>query len=275
MRALSSDAEPVLVAIVNNIPDFSIARDGHWYRIPVASAEKWLKKSWPPRWLAFYQTKVFGPEAWSVRHYARVTDIRKVYRWQIFPEESQKSKRNKRYYQLFLEPLRQLPSPIFSRRWRRIVFIPTTWKKFVNALEINDLYNESPLEDRLWAEFRRLKIQAERQEFVTANRCHYALDFAIYCLNGKLDVETDGDFWHVTPDSARQDNIRDNNLKTEGWRVLRFTSRQVREEMESYCIGTISENISRLGGIEKGRSGGEKITLKPGGGRQLGLFDDI
>jgi hypothetical protein len=32
----------------------------------------------------------------------------------------------------------------------------------MQALEINDLYDESPLEDRLWAEFKRLQISAER-----------------------------------------------------------------------------------------------------------------
>ena len=30
----------VLVAIINNEQDFAIARDHHWYRIPVRSAEK-------------------------------------------------------------------------------------------------------------------------------------------------------------------------------------------------------------------------------------------
>lgn len=43
------------------------------------------------------------------------------------------------------------------------MFIPTTWEKFVNAVEINDLYDESSLEDQLWAQFKRLEISAERQ----------------------------------------------------------------------------------------------------------------
>jgi hypothetical protein len=36
-------------------------------------------------------------------------------------------------------------------------------EKFLKAEEINDLYNEGPLEDKLWYEFKREKIEAERQ----------------------------------------------------------------------------------------------------------------
>ena len=45
----------VLVAILNNLLDFAVARDQHWYRIPVGSVRKWLKDRWPPERLAFYQ----------------------------------------------------------------------------------------------------------------------------------------------------------------------------------------------------------------------------
>ena len=49
----------VLVAIINDRRDFAIVREQNWYRIPVASAEKWLKHRWPPQWVAFYQTKIW------------------------------------------------------------------------------------------------------------------------------------------------------------------------------------------------------------------------
>ena len=61
---------------------------------------------------------------------------------------------NWQYYQVVIGPLQRLPEPIVSLRWRRIVFIPTTWEKFVTAMEINDLYDDSPLEDRLWSVFK-------------------------------------------------------------------------------------------------------------------------
>jgi len=264
----------ILVAIMNNLLDFAIARDQHWYRIPVRSVENLLKERWPPRWLAFYQTKVFGSEAYAVNYYARVLGIRKVFRWQLFPEQPYDEKGQQRYYQLLLSPLQRLPQPIFSRRWRYIVFIPTTWQKFVNAAEINDLYDESPLEDRLWAEFKRLNISAERQEFVQVKGHTYALDFAIYCASGKIDIETDGDTWHADPRRIPLDNLRDNDLETASWRILRFNTPQIMEAVAEYCLPTMVENINRLGGLEEQRLVPRKVSLDAQGGpQQLSLFD--
>jgi very-short-patch-repair endonuclease len=266
----------VLVAILNNPFDLVLAREEHWYRIPVSSVKKWLKDRWPPRWLAFYQTKIFVSEAHAVNYYARVKSIRKVRRQQLFPDEHHPTKAQKRYYQVMLEPLEKLGKPILSRRYRRIVFIPTTWRKFSNAVEINDLFDESPLEDRLWAEFKRMQITAERQEYVSIEDRNYALDFAIYCAGGKIDVETDGDLWHANPERSEQDNLRDNDLKTIGWKVLRFNSRQIREQLETYTVPVISENINRLGGVEEGRVVPRKVDPDaPDGTSQPTLFDDL
>ena len=264
----------VLVAIMNNLLDMAIARDQHWYRIPVHSVESLLKECWPPQWLAFYQTKVFGDEAFAVNYYAQVLDHLQVFRWQLFPNDPQDEKGLQRYYKLILAPLDRLPNPILSRRRRRIVFIPTTMEKFTTATEINDLYAESPLEDRLWAEFKLLNISAERQEFVQVKKQLYALDFAIYCATGNIDVETDGDTWHSTPEQSKTDNVRDNALKTVGWRTFHFSTPQIKEQMEEYCVPTIVENINRLGGLEEGKTVPRKIDLKaPSGWQQLPLLD--
>jgi hypothetical protein len=192
----------VLIAIINNKLDFAVLREQLWYRIPVSSVEKWIKERWSPKWLAFYQTMAFGAEKHAVNYFAEVLDIRKVRRWQLFPDEPRDEKSNRRYYQVFLKSIQALPKPIYSRRYRRIIFIPTTWEKFVNASEINDLFDESSLEDKLWAEFKRHNIPAERQEFVIARKNDYALDFAVYCEKGNIDIETDGDFWHANPEKA-------------------------------------------------------------------------
>lgn len=267
-RESTSKRGEVLVAIINNSSDFAIAHDWRWYRIPISSVAKRLKKRWPPRWLAFYFTKVFGHERHAVNYYARVVDIRKVYRWELF-QDNPPEKRNRQYYQLFLQPLQRLPKPILSRRFRNIIFIPTTWHKFINAVEINDLYDESSLEDRLWAELKRLQIVAERQELIKAREHDYALDFAIYCAEGKIDIETDGDRWHANPERAAKDNVRDNDIKTAGWKVLRFNGKQIRDQMQEYCLPTIKENINQLGGVDEGG-----IIPRVIGSNQLTLFDE-
>ena len=264
----------VLVAIVNDKRDFAIVQNQNWYRIPVSSVERWLKERWPPQWLAFYQTKVFGDEAYSVSYYAQVLDIRTARRRQLFPNEPPDTKSELTYYKLILGPLRKLPIPILSRRWRRIVFIPTTWRKFINASELNDLYDESPLEDRLWAEFKKHNIPAERQEFITVKQQSYALDFAVYCARGSIDVETDGDSWHANPQKAAEDNVRDNALEAVGWKVLHFSTRQIQEQAEEYCIRTVTKTVNSLGGVDEGRYVPRRIDLRANGSYQLGLFDD-
>ncbi len=273
-EAQASVRGEVLVAILNHPDDLVIARDQHWYRIPVQSVEKWLQRRWPPQRLAFYQTKVFGPEAFAVHYHARVLEIRQVCRRQLFPHAPRDPKAAQRYYQLFLGPFQRLPRPIPSRKQRRIVFIPTTWRKFTQAEEIDDLYDESPLEDRLWAELKRIHLGAERQEFVTVNGRDYALDFAFHCAAGKLDVETDGDTWHADPRRIPEDNRRDNDLETGGWKLLRFNTWQLNEQMTDYCLPTIVENLRRLGGVADGRLVPRDIHADPAAPSQLSLFDD-
>jgi very-short-patch-repair endonuclease len=250
------------------------ARDERWYRIPVESAHKWLKNRWPPSWLAFYQTKVFKDEAYAINYFSKVHEVREVSRQELFPNEPDNEKTARLYYQLVLGAMQTRPEPIVSHRWRRITFICTTWQKFLNADEINDLYDESPLEDQLWTELKRLGINAERQEFIKAKGRNYALDFAVYCTSGNLDLETDGDTWHADPKRIPDDNRRDNDLETIGWKLLRFNTMQINEQMTEYCIPTIVENISNLGGLEEGRLMPRSINPNPSAESQLSLFDD-
>jgi very-short-patch-repair endonuclease len=264
----------VLVAVINQRSDLDIAREQRWYRIPVSSVERRLKDCWPPQRLAFYQTKAFGKEAYAVNYYARVLDVRQAVRRELFPAEPNDEQAAKRYYQLMLTPLEKLRQPILSRRLRRIIFIPTTLEKLSNAIEINDLYHDSPLEDRLWAELKRRRIQAERQEYIEIEGHNYALDFAIYCATGKLAVETDGDLWHVERERAAQDNVRDNDLETAGWSLLRFTTKQINEEMTSYCVLKIAEKIKGLGGLEGQRRARPKPSPASQDVKQLNLFDE-
>lgn len=243
-------SKKLLVSIINNKHDLEIARDKHWYRIPVQSVEKFLAQSWPPDYLAFYQTSAFGRNSYTISSYSKVVRTEIVKRKELFSEEPLNEKSNRDYYKISIEPLQQLPKPILSRRWRRIVFIQSTWEKFIKAVEINDLFSGSKLEDKLWAEFKRLGIEIERQELVQIENRFYFLDFAAYCMKGKLDIETDGDQWHHNPSSASHDNLRNNALSSEGWQIIRFTSTQINEQLESYCIPKVTHHINQLGGIK-------------------------
>lgn len=260
----------LLVAIINHLADLQIVQEQGWYRVPVQSAPK----RWPPHWLAFYQPKVFKDEAYSVNYYGRVKQIRIARREDLFPDEPPSDRTGRQYYQVFLETLERRQRPIVSQRLRRIVFIPTTWAKFAAATEINDLYDDSPLEDALWQELKRLNIPAERQMDIRAERTRYMLDFALYCVHGKIDIEADGDTWHADKDCIPQDNERNNALGAQGWHVLRFNGQQIREGLAQYCIPKIAETINQLGGLSDDgpaprtfHVSGEQIT------QQLTLFD--
>lgn len=129
----------VLVAVISSDRDLTIARTQHWYRIPI-EAVKNLSQPWEPQWLAFYQTKVFGDEAYAIRYYASVEKIGSVDRAQLFPDEPQSAKSQKQYYKLELAPFACLPQPIFSQKLRRVTFIQTTIAQLKTAIEIKDLY---------------------------------------------------------------------------------------------------------------------------------------
>ncbi|MBN1545147.1 MAG: DUF559 domain-containing protein [Syntrophaceae bacterium] len=249
----------VLVAIINNLNDFAALRDRYWYRIPISSVEKWLKDCFPPEWIAFYQTKKFGAESYAINYIGKVSKVKEVYRYEIFPDEPISEKTNKKYFQIFVSSLKPLPYPIVSTRNRRIVFIPTTVEKINNAEEINDLYDDSPLEDALWVELKKMQIPAERQEFVEVGNQEYALDFSVYCVDGKIDIETDGDYWHSHPEKKEEDTRRSNDLQIKGWHVIRFTSHQIREEMPTYCVDKIGKMVDRLGGLDIGKFSSRKF----------------
>ena len=150
--------DTVLVAIMNHPRDLAIARDQHWYRIPIERA--------PARGvnapiLAFYQTKAFGEERWSIRYYAHATAWEAVRRVQLLPDEPRHPRANELYYQVHLGELCTLPHPIVSRKWRRFTFAITHWERLQEAEELGELLHGSIWEERLWTALRKLGRLAE------------------------------------------------------------------------------------------------------------------
>lgn len=267
---LASQRGEALVAIMNDPRDFALLREQLWYRVPVASAPK----RWPPAWLALYQTKVFGDEAYAVHYYGSVKRISEVNRRDLLPDDWKSEYPDRKYYKIELETLEKLERPIISRRWRRIVFISTTAAKLFSATQINDLFDDSPPENTLWDRLKELRIDAERQWEEKVDKARYMLDFAVFCHAGKLDIETDGDLYHHSPEYAAQDNERNNALTSVNWRVLRFNKAQAQENRAGYCVTSIAENIRRLGGLDDQALVPRKYHATPEGvAQQLSLLD--
>lgn len=234
----------LLVAVLKNKGDLTILEQEGWYRIPVRNAPK----RWPPQWLAFYQGAKWNNER-GINYYAPVKEIRQATRDELFPDEKPNRKSNKLYYQIFVGSLQRIDPPIVSRRPRVIIFIPTTWQKFLLAYEINDLYDDSPLENLLWDSFKHHKIIAERQWRVQVQRRRYYLDFAIFCQKANIAIEVDGYTTHSGRTKSTADKKRQNDLTTTGWHILRFETDQIRHQLEGYCIPKVKTTVRELDGL--------------------------
>ncbi|NJC41585.1 very-short-patch-repair endonuclease [Brevundimonas alba] len=81
-------------------------------------------------------------------------------------------------------------------------------------------------EEKLWKSLRTLAIRFRRQAPI--GPC--VVDFA--CHRARLVIEVDGGV-HSLPEVAVRDLGRDEWLAAQGYRVLRFTTRQVEDDIES------------------------------------------
>jgi len=200
------------------------------------------------RYLAFYQTRLFGDEKWAVNWYAPVRSIEMAKRRELLPDEPTHARAEAEYCKVRLGDMTRLPRPIPSLRWRRIVFIPTSLERLLRAQEINDLFKVSPIEDKLYFTLKDAGQSAERQFFVGEDKPGYMLDMAVFCRDGNLDIECDGEAYHAGRDKAEQDRERDNTLTTAGWHILRFSGRRILGDT-GRCVETVKRTIRRLGGV--------------------------
>lgn len=72
------------------------------------------------------------------------------------------------------------------------------------------------------------------------------LDFALDPRGVKLDVEVDGRRWHTDAAGNRKtaDQLRDAEMRSRGWKVLRFWVHQLAEDMEG-CLDRIERELGR------------------------------
>lgn len=180
----------VLVVVMNSPRDFALAREAGWYRIPLARAPRLVAADY----LAFYQTRVFGDEAWAIHYYAPVRRYRITTRVELLPEEPDHPRAHERYYKIEIGPLQRLERPIPSRRLRRITFIPTTLSRLLCAQEINDLWMGNPLQERLWAELKAYGIEAEWEYSIREAGQEYTVPLAVPCHVGGVALITGGEF---------------------------------------------------------------------------------
>ena len=231
----------LLIALMNNKKDWALLHEEGWYRIPITTNVPIIRHG-KAQHIAFYHTEIFGDLKWQIQKYARIRRIVEASRQELFPNEPENSiKAYKIYHKIEIESIQVLPKPIVSKEGRRILFIPTTFKKFINASNINQVFNTSDLEDKLIAQMEVYKVPLERQWYVQLNpRKKYWLDFAIFCQKKNINIECDGDNYHNTPEQVHYDKTRNDELVSHGWQVLRYTQKHLLEEPD-----WVQENLLR------------------------------
>lgn len=163
-------AARVLVAVMNNPRDLDIAREQRWYRIPLRRAPARIGAEY----LAFYHTAAFEHERWSIRYYAPIYRYQIVARRDLLPEEPDHPRSGEKYYRIEIGALRTLPSPIPSRKLRRITFISTTLSRLFTARDIRDLWQDDLEEELLWQAFRGREPDAEAEGYLGEARRTYS-----------------------------------------------------------------------------------------------------
>jgi len=94
----------------------------------------------------------------------------------------------------------------------------------------------TPPEKELWRRLRdhQLGFHIRRQHVLLGR---YIADF--YCADARLCIEVDGDS-HAEPDQIEYDAARTRALETEGYRVMRFTNRDVFRDLKG-VLETITQ----------------------------------
>ncbi len=111
----------VLIALLPNRHDFKIALKQNWFRIPFNSKlSPQSVKNKKLKLIAFYLPKTFGDDAFRVKYYGIVNDIKIVKRTTLFKNEPINEKSDKKYYKIIFDKLLQLPKPIYSRKKMKI-----------------------------------------------------------------------------------------------------------------------------------------------------------
>lgn len=178
----------VLVAYVPGPSDFELIQRAGWYRVPQRSAPKGLFAEY----YAFYFGQNFGPKKWSIHYYASQRGYELVSRLDLLPNEPEHPRASDLYYKVTLGPLQKLDEPIVSLRWRRITFMHTTWDRFRDAREINDLFIEGgDYVDRLYATLKERGLQPERDYRTEESAREYSVPLTVICQQGRVDVTED------------------------------------------------------------------------------------
>lgn len=258
-----------LVGIAPKQADVQIFREQLWYRVPVAT---WPRTNWEPRYVALFETTAASGGPQCVRYWGEVVDIAEYTGAELFPGQPRGGRETKRYNRILVRKCEELSEPIEFDRNRRNPFILTTLRRLHTAKSASELIMGSGLEERIWEGLQDLDVPAER-EWLFEDEQKYWLDFAVFCHDRGIDIEADGDRYHLSPERAARDNTRNNRLTSKGWAVLRYTQEQILRESRE-VFRQIRQTIDEAGGLRSDGLVPRKFTFRGTEAMQLSLMED-
>ena len=190
----------VLVGVIRRKRDLEKARTEHWYRVPQGRAPKGVHAEY----VAFYLSRAFGKENGAIRYYARRTGAELVQRRDLLPEEADHKRADHWYHKLQLGELHRKDPPILNPTKRPVVFIYTTWDRFVQARVIADLYSKADcFVDRVYYALRRKGVRSvrvwEAEPRPAQDAAPRGAQIRIECAEGVVVASTQSDDEHVIP----------------------------------------------------------------------------
>ena len=243
---MKEDKKIVLIGVLKNKRDLGLLLKKKQYRIPAISMPR--RKA---GYIAFYQPSALGRQGRMIRRYARIINCGIAKRKFIVPGEPDHPRANEDYYLLSLDDICELQAPIRNRSRTRVTFGFTTLAKLLKARTVLELFDVPPIEDLVAKALAEGGIKASKEHtFSLPGRKKYRLDFAVFCRKGLLDIECDGEKWHLRKTQVKKDAERDRALRNEGWAILRLRESEIVRNIDK-CTGRIREKIKRLGGLLK------------------------
>jgi hypothetical protein len=173
--------DSVLVGVIKRKRDLVYARDQHWYRIPQAQMPNGVTADY----LAFFLSRAFAERNGAIHFFARRTGLELNYRRQLLPREPNHKRADEVYYRVALSDLEPKTPPIKNPTNRTVVFIYTTWDRFVNAKTIADLYSDNDFfVDRIYYALHMRGFDVSRSWEAERRVDEIAPGLRILCENG-------------------------------------------------------------------------------------------
>jgi hypothetical protein len=221
-----------------------------WYRIPMAHMPSRRFK-----YLAFYQPATFGWGGKCIRYYARVRERDVKRRNILLPDEARHPRAHDDYARLRVGAVRELARPIRNILPRRVTFGFTTLRRLRTAKNVLQLYGVPETEEIVGNALRAAGIRAIPQRHVTGKdvegrKKRYRLDFAIFCVDGKIAIECDNRKAHAGARQRERDKVKDAFLRRHGWKVIRLAEKEIVANAGK-CIAPIQRAIRGLGGCAR------------------------